>query len=118
MEVDGAVDLRRVRGRASLGRAPGALVDDHGETPADLGPQLARADLLLGAHEPMPAIVLDLVGHRVGESVRRSPGDRLEAETADAVELRLVEPGEELVEFRVGLTGEADDEGRAYGDVR
>src|SRR3546814_16717813 len=41
----------------------------------------------------------------------------LEAEGADAVELRFVEPVEEILEIGLGFAGEADDEARADRDV-
>src|SRR4028118_1275382 len=49
-----------------------------------------------------------------GEAAERGgapPSARPEAEGADAVELRFVEPVEEILEIRLRLAGEADDEG-------
>jgi hypothetical protein len=53
----------------------------------------------------------------VGQGVRAGAGDVLVLEAADAVELRLVEPVEQVPEFRLGLAGVADDEGRAQREV-
>ena len=68
-------------------------------------------------HDAGVALFLDLFGHRAGQGVGGGALDRLEAEGADAVELGLVEPVEQIFEILLGLAGEADDEGRADGDV-
>src|SRR5205823_4249659 len=75
-------------------------------------------DRLLVRHEPVPAVFLDLVGHRRREIVCDRALDRLVAEAPDAVELRLVEPIEQLLKVCVGLAGKAHDEGRAYRELR
>ena len=53
----------------------------------------------------------------VGQGVGPCPCDVFVLEATDAVELRFVQPIEQVLEFRLGLTRVADDEGRAQGDV-
>ena len=92
-------------------------VDDHVDRAADLGRELGGGDGGGLLHEAGVALLLDLLGHDAGQGVGGGAADRLEAEGADAVELGLVEPVEQIVEILLGLAGEADDEGRADGDV-
>src|SRR5215813_5128851 len=66
----------------------------------------------------MPALLFDLGGDRGGEVVRDRALHRLVAEAADTVQLGLVEPVEQHREVIVGLTREADDEGRADRQLR
>ncbi len=47
-----------------------------------------------------------------------APRDRLVFEAADAVDLGLVEPVEQIGEIRIRLAGKTDDEGRAQGQLR
>ncbi len=68
-------------------------------------------------HEAVPALFLHLFRHGAGEVVGRRAGDRLVAEAADAGELGLAHPVEQELEVLLGLAGEADDEGRADGEV-
>ena len=79
---------------------------------------LRGADRLGLGHEALPALLLDLLGHVVGEGVGAGAGDVLVLEAADPVELRCVEPVEEVRELGFGLAGIADDEGRAQRDLR
>jgi hypothetical protein len=53
----------------------------------------------------------------IGQGVGAGPGDIFIFETADPVELRLVQPIQQRLEFRLGLAGEADDEGRTQRDI-
>src|SRR5262249_32033450 len=66
----------------------------------------------------MPALFLDFIGNRKREPIRDGAFDRLVAETADAVELCIIEPVEQRVEIRFGLAGETDDEGRTDRELR
>src|SRR5690606_14278696 len=65
VDVDQPVDLRRI----GTGAADGAIfvdfVDQHFEFLADLAFQACGADGLLVGHEAIPAILLDLVRHRL-----------------------------------------------------
>ena len=112
------VDLGRIGHGAALGGAAGAFVDDHLDAAADLLLQLPCADRLLRLHEPVPALVLDLLRHRIGQPIGGGAVDRLEAEAADAVELGFLQPGEQFLEIGIRLAGKADDEGRADGELR
>ena len=69
-------------------------------------------------HQAGVALFLHLLGHRIGQGIGGCALDRLEAEGADAVELRFVQPVQQILEIGLGLAGEADDEGRADRDVR
>src|SRR5262249_1846603 len=73
---------------------------------------------LLVRHQAVPALLLDFVWNGRGEVVRDGAGDRLVAETADAIELRLGQPFQQLAEIVFGLPWKTDDEGRADGQVR
>jgi hypothetical protein len=113
-----AVDLGRVIFRASLGAVGAGLVDDDGQPLADLGLEDFGADRLLRLHEALPAALLNL-GRHEGEAqlVGRRAFHRLVFERADAVELRFFQPVEQQFEILFGLAGEADDEGRADGEI-
>ena len=78
---------------------------------------MQRTTRRLSLTEAGAALFLQRFGHRIRQSVGCGARDRRESEAADAIELRLLEPVEQLLEIRVGLAGEADDEGRADGDV-
>src|SRR6516225_310769 len=81
-----AVDL----GRVPLGPADGALgvdrIDDDVDRASDLRAGALAADVLLHGHQPIPALLLDLLGYGAGEGVGSGACDRLVFETADAVE--------------------------------
>ena len=77
----------------------------------------SRAHLLLRRHEAVPALLLHLVRHRVADGVGGGAFDRLVLEAADARELRLLQPVEQELEILLRLAGEADDEGRADGEI-
>src|SRR5262245_66055057 len=66
----------------------------------------------------MPARLLDVVGNRSGKVVGGRALHWLIAEAADAIELCCIEPLDELLKVGVGLTREADDEGRTDGELR
>ncbi len=69
-------------------------------------------------HEAVPALFLHLLRHGVRRvSFAGAPSHRLVLEAADAVELGFIEPVEQQFEIRLGLAGEADDEGRAQREV-
>jgi hypothetical protein len=112
-DIDGTVDLRRVRHGASLGHARTGLVDDNLLARADLALQSPRRDFLLRLHETVPALFLDFVRHGRGTIVRRRAIHRLVFEAADAIERGCVQPLQEQFEVLLGLAGKADDEGRA-----
>src|SRR6185436_11163762 len=112
LEVDRSVDLGCVGGRAALGGAPAAFIYDHMDAAADFLLQLAGADGLLSSHEPVPAVFLHIIRDEIAKFVGGGAGDGLVTETADPIELGFGEPGNQLIEFGVGLAGEADDESR------
>ncbi len=89
------------------------LVDDHLDPAADPRGELRGADRLRLGHEAVPALLLDRLGHVIGQRVGAGAGDVLVAEAADPVELRRIEPVEQVRELGLGLAGVADDEGRA-----
>ncbi len=70
-------------------------------------------------HEAFPAVLLDLVRHRLqAQLVGRSAFDGGVLEAADAVELGFRQPVEQVLEVFFGFAREADDEGRADGQFR
>ncbi len=114
-EVDFAVDL----GRVGLGAAGGAdavmvlgmrgvevalvgeverrkfvdAVDEHVDGRADLGGEFLGADPRGEGHDRFVALLLDVLGDRIGQGIGGRALDRLELECSDAVELRFFEPG-------------------------
>ncbi len=68
-------------------------------------------------HEAVPAVLFDLGADVVGQGVGPCPCDVLVLEAADAVELRFIQPVEQVLEFFFGFTRIADDEGGAQGNV-
>ena len=54
----------------------------------------------------------------IGQGVGPRTGDIFVLKAADPVELGFIHPVEQGLEFRLGLAGVADDEGRPQGDVR
>src|SRR5262249_41832092 len=117
VQVHHAVDLRRVALAAALGAWP-SVVDDDFQPAADLALEAGNGDRALGLHEAMPALLLDFFRHRFGQRIGGRAVHGLVAEAADAIELRLLQPIQQQAEILLGLAREADDEGRAKGDVR
>src|SRR6476659_303593 len=119
LHINRTVDLRRVALAAALGgtllSAPRWLdfVDDHALAGTDPALEAPARNLLLAWHEAALALGLERLGNRRGEIVRRRAGDRLVAETADAIEFRRAEPVDEGGKILLGLAREPDDEGRA-----
>src|SRR5262249_40075557 len=89
--------------------------DAAASTDARLQPRPADCRGLL--HEALIALVLDLLRHRRGEPIGRRAIDRGVLEAPDAVDLRLVEPREQLLEFLLALTRKADDETAAQRQI-
>ncbi len=114
-----AIDLRRVGCRACNRAVVRVDVIDEDAHPfADLGGELFRADRRRHLHEAREPLFLHFLGHRVGQRVGRSAGDRRVFEAADAIEPSLTQPVEQQREIRLRLAGEADDERAAQRDVR
>src|SRR6185312_9420824 len=85
---------------------------------ADAPRQAGGADGRGALHEAGVTLFLDLGRHMVGERVCGGALDRRVLEAADAVELRLVEPLEQLAELLLRLPRESDDECAAQRQVR
>src|SRR5581483_2436975 len=113
----GSVDLRGVRVAARLGNARSDLIDEDGLTRTDLLLQTLRRDCLLMPHQPVPALLLDLVRDRGAERIRGRALDRLVAEAADAIELGFGEPVEQQCKIFLGLARKTYDEARAQGEI-
>src|SRR5262249_21738446 len=114
--VHHAIDLRRVAFAATLRVRPG-FIDDHFYPAVDLALEPGNGDRTLRLHEAMPALLLDLLRYRFGQRIGGGAIHRLVAEAADAIELRLLQPIEQQAKIVLGLAREADDEGRADGQV-
>src|SRR5208282_2127399 len=118
-DVDGAVDLRRIALGAALRLRRAAFVDDDFEALADFRREFLRADRLDALHEALVPARLDVVGHGLkAEIVGGRSLDRLVRESADAIELRFIEPVDKELEVILGLAGKADDEGRPDDKLR
>ena len=110
--VDPAVDVRRVRLAA---RDPG-LVDQDLDGLADALGADGGGDFLLQGHHPVPAALL-LLGRNLARHLAGARALLLRiAEDAEALEPRLADEFAQLVDVRLGLAGEPDDEGRPQGD--
>src|SRR5262249_32946188 len=116
--VHRAVDLGGVAFGAALSRRAFHVIDDHLLPRADLALQPPLRNGLLALHEAMPALLLHGIPDRCRKIVTHSAGNGLVAEAADAIELGFLEPIEQEREILLGLTREADDEGRADGQRR
>jgi hypothetical protein len=68
-------------------------------------------------HDPLEALFLDLFGHRIGQALACAPSTGSKPERTNAVELCFVQPVEQVLEIRLGLAGEADDEAGADRDI-
>ena len=118
LDLHQAVDLRRVGLRARDRELAVDRIDQAALHGADLGFEPRGGNLRLPLHEARQALLLHFLGHRIGQLVGGRAVDRRIGERADAIELRLVEEVEQLLELGFGLAREADDEGRADGEVR
>src|SRR5207253_8978037 len=103
-----AVDLWRVGPGATFRNGRPDFVDDDLLPRADLALQPAGGDLLLPRHQRVPALLLDLVGHGIADRDRGSARNRLISEAAEAIDLGLFEPVEQIGKIRIGLAGKPD----------
>ncbi len=99
-----AIDLGRV-GLAAARRANIAVfvglahvVDNHWDGPPDFGRQLGCAYPLGNFHNPRIAFFLHRFGHRIGQGVGLRAFHRFKPKGTHAVELRLLEPLEQISE--------------------
>jgi hypothetical protein len=104
--ADHAVDLRRIACAARHGLRAIDVINQHGELAAHF-----RGHALLGDggglfHEARVPLFHDFRRDRARERVGRGAFDRGILEAADAIELRLAEPVEQLLELGVGFAGE------------
>ena len=113
----GAVDLRRIRRRPRDRHAVVYRIDEHVLRPADLVAQPRSADRRLRFHEALTALFLHALGDWIGQRVGGCPFNRRVGEAAHAVELRLVQEHQQLVELGVRFTGKPHDERAAQRDV-
>jgi len=74
-----------------------------------------RDDPLLPRHDPLPALALGRRRHIVLDGVGAGAFLVRVGEDADVVEARVLDEALELGELRLGLSREADDEGRPQG---
>ncbi len=118
LDVHQPIDFRRIGTRAGHRD----VVFDHIHQAllhaADLGFQTQRRDLRLLGHEARQALLFHFFGHLIRQRVGAGAIDRRIRKRTDAVQLRLIQEVQQGFEFGIGLAGEADDEGRAHGDLR
>src|SRR5690606_42089903 len=89
-DVDLAIGFRRIGHRTGDRTVLVPLVDQYPDGSADLLLPARSGDRLLVRHETLPALLLDLVRHRLqSQLLRRSTLHRGILETADTVQLRL-----------------------------
>src|SRR5262249_13921426 len=118
--MDFTVDLGGIR----LGSASSAasVVVDGIDQYVDRRPYLRRQLLSRNSrrkrHDSFEALLLDVLWNLLVHRRRRGTFDGFELEGANAVELRLLEPGEKIGDVLFGLAREADDKRGAYGEVR
>ncbi|CAN0621223.1 protein of unknown function [Burkholderia multivorans] len=118
LDVDDAVDFRRVRRRAADAAFFADLVDQHLERLADLALDALRGHFLRDFHEARAARLAHVVRQRAVQFVRARAFDRRIREAADAIQLCLADEVEQRLELLLGLAGEARDEGAADRQVR
>ena len=113
-----AIDFWSISVAAGNGALVVDFIDQHVHLLADLELQAGGADGLLVGHETVPAILFDVIGYRVVEQVGGGAFYRRVLEAAHAVELGFGQPVEQVLEVFFGFAGEADDKGRADGQLR
>src|SRR5262245_10685273 len=122
---DQSIDLGRVA-IAATGeeRAAAAAIalrfafQEDRQAPADLAPIAAEGYLVLERHGAVVALLHDLLGHLVRQVAGRRAQLARVLKDADAVEPDLAQEVQQEGELLLRLAGEADDEGRAQGDIR
>src|SRR5262249_2305573 len=93
------------------------FVDEHLDRLPDAGGEQFGADRLLMLHQTVVARLLHLLGNGAGKLVGGGAVHVLIFETADARKLGRGKPSEKAGEILLGLSREADDKGRADGEL-
>src|SRR5205085_10088567 len=120
VHIDLAVDLRRLSHPAAFekqGSFLGHALDEDVEHPPDQGSLMGLADLPLDPEELLLPLRLHPRRDLPVQIVRGRSLLAREPEDPDALEAHLLDELAELVELRVGLAGEPDDEARAEDEV-
>src|SRR5262245_27049054 len=119
-DIDVSVDLRRIPWRARddlLGLIVDLIDEDFGFA-ANLVTQELGADPLLGLHEAVPALFLEFLGHMSVNLIGLGASHGFIFEAAHTLEPCCLKPVEKNLEILLSLAWKADDERRAYGEVR
>src|SRR5215470_4720220 len=117
-DMNHAIDLRRVACASAPGAGGRQLIDQNLDPLTHLPLETPDRNRPLALHEAVPALLFDLLGHRITESIGFGAFHRLVTEAAHAVELCAVEPVEEQGEVVFALAGESHDESGAEREVR
>ena len=80
---------------------------------SDLRVQLCRGNLRAFVHQALVTLFLDFFRNRIGQRIGLRALNRLKAECAHPVELRLIEPFEQIFEILISFARKARDEGRS-----
>ena len=117
------MDLPIDFGRVGLGTPGGPtfavnFVDDDVEGATDFRLQFGSGDASADRHEPVPALLLDLLRHGTGRSLAAAPATASYLKQPTRVQLRLLKPVEQIADIILRLTREPDDEGRTERNVR
>ena len=120
-QADPAVDL----GGVGVAAAPAAFpaerrrrVDQDLHRRADAFPQLRHRDVLGDAHEARAPLLAQLGRDHAGQRVRARARHRRIREAAGAIDPRLANEIEQMLELGVGLARKAGDEGAADDELR
>src|SRR6185295_10044946 len=121
VDQDAAVDLRRLA-RVATGQEVLALLagpfDQHGQAAADQTAPARESDRRLRLEQLAVAAAGGLLRHAAGQVGARRARLGAVGESAQMIEARSLDEGEEVSEPLLGLAREADDEGRPERDVR
>ena len=113
-----AVDFGCIRGGTADRTAILDAIDKHRKRATDFLLQSPRTDARLRSHEARAALLFDRGRNGIGQIVRNGALDGRVCEAADAIELRLGDEREQLLEFGFRFARKADDERAANREIR
>ena len=117
IDVNETVDFWGVRAASGNRVRLMYFVHQYSHAFANFFRELGGADSFLHSHETRTPFLLHLFRDLIRQRVGRRATHRRVGEAADAVELRLLQKFQQLLELRFGLAGKTDDEGAADRDI-